>query len=151
MFMGLFLPQLAHPCLFFIDLQLYFTYWYMLMILLCSAHPFKAIDHLVYGLRGEFAVKDLGNLHYFLGIEVAHRTAGLTLTQRKYALDLLRRVAMLKCKPEDTPMSATVRLVSVDSCHLGEDDATTYRSIVGGLQYLTLTRPDLSFAVNQVC
>ena len=51
----------------------------------------RAIDRLVLGLRKDFAVKDLGSLHYFLGIEVARRSGDLTLTQRKYALDLLRR------------------------------------------------------------
>jgi hypothetical protein len=48
-------------------------------------------------------------------------------------------------------MCATVKLFSDDSPSLGDDDATTYHSVVGGLQYLTLTRPDLSFAVNRVC
>lgn len=48
-------------------------------------------------------------------------------------------------------MSATVKLFHADSSPLNDGDATTYRNVVGGLQYLTLTRPDLSFAVNYVC
>jgi histone deacetylase 1/2 len=48
-------------------------------------------------------------------------------------------------------MSSTTRLFSTDSALLGDAEATTYRSIVGGLQYLTLTRPDICFAVNRVC
>ena len=119
------------------------------IIVLSSSPP--AIDRLVHGLRQEFAVKDLGNLHYFLGIEVLRRSHGLTLVQRKYALDLLRRAGMMKCKPADTPMSTTVKLFTTDSSPLSDDDATTYRSVVGGLQYLTLNRPDLSFSVNRVC
>ena len=58
---------------------------------------------------------------------------------------------MLKCAPAVTPMSASVKLFAADSPVLDPDDATRYRSLVGGLQYLTLTRPDISFAVNRVC
>jgi hypothetical protein len=111
----------------------------------------SAIDLLVSGLRQEFAVKDLGHLHYFLGLEISRRGQELTITQRQYALDLLRRAGMLKCKPSHTPMASTMKLFSADNALLSEDDSTTYRSIVGGLQYLTLTRPDLSFAINRVC
>jgi hypothetical protein len=58
---------------------------------------------------------------------------------------------MLKCKAANTPMSATVKPFSDSSPLFGDDHATTYRSVVGGLQYLTLTRPDLFFDVNRVC
>jgi histone deacetylase 1/2 len=119
------------------------------IIVLSSSSP--AIDRLILGLRDAFAVKDLGHLHYFLGVEVARHKGGLTLTQRQYALDLLRRAGMLKCKTANTPMSVVTKLFPADSPLLVDEDATTYRSIVGGLQYLTLTRPDLAFAVNRVC
>ena len=110
-----------------------------------------AADRLVIALRDDFAVKDLGALHFFLGLEVSQSSAGVTLTQKKYALDLLRRAGMLKCKPATTPMSATDRLSAFDGDPLSPDDATEYRSLVGGLQYLTITRPDVSYAVNRVC
>src|SRR5438105_15176535 len=58
---------------------------------------------------------------------------------------------MLKCRPAPTPMAANDHLCAADGDPLSDDDATAYRSMVGGLQYLTLTRPDLSFAVNRVC
>lgn len=109
------------------------------------------VDHLLSALSGRFAVKDLGTLHYFLGLEVSWSSAGLTLTQHKYCLDLLRRVGMLKCKHATTPMSATDRLPALDGDLLTSDDATKYRSIICGLQYLTITRPDISYAVNRVC
>jgi histone deacetylase 1/2 len=110
-----------------------------------------AADRLLSALGGHFAVKDLGALHYFLGLEVSRSPAGLTLTQHKYSLDLLRRAGMLQCKHATTPMSATDRLSALDGALLPSDDATEYRSIVGGLQYLTITRPDISYAVNRVC
>lgn len=108
-------------------------------------------DRLLSALSGHFAVKDLGALHYFLGLEVSWSPAGLTLTQYKYSLDLLRRAGMLQCKHATTPMSATDWLSALDGALLPLDDATEYRNIVGGLQYLTITRPDISYAVNRVC
>jgi histone deacetylase 1/2 len=102
-------------------------------------------------MRDEFAVKDLGILHFFLGIEVHHQSSGIVLTQKKYALDLLQRAGMLKCTPASTPMTVVDKLSAHEGTLLSADDATRYRSVVGGLQYLTLTRPDLSFAVNKVC
>jgi histone deacetylase 1/2 len=110
-----------------------------------------AASRLVSTLSGDFAVKDLGALHYFLGLEVSRSSAGLTLTQHKYCPDLLHCAGMLKCKHATTPMSAIDRLSVLDGDLLSLDDATEYRSLVGGLQYLTITRPDVSYAVNHVC
>ena len=76
---------------------------------------------------------------------------GMTLTQRKYALDLLHRVSMDNCKSTSTPLSSTVGLARDTGALLGTENSFRYRSIVGGLQYLTRTRPNISFAVNKVC
>jgi len=111
-----------------------------------------AVNVLLKALREDFALKDLGDLHYFLGIEVEKKPSGdLLLTQRKYAKDILTRMGMLKCKPVSTPMSSTEKVSQYDGDPLGPEDCTRYRSIVGALQYVTLTRPDLAFAVNKVC
>jgi histone deacetylase 1/2 len=75
----------------------------------------------------------------------------LLLTQEKYASDLLSKLGMTDCKPAPTPLSTTDPLSLVIGDPLGSEDSTKYRSIVGGLQYLTLTRPDLAFSVNKVC
>jgi histone deacetylase 1/2 len=64
----------------------------------------SAADCLMSALSGDFALKNLGKLHYFLGLEVAHTASGLMLTQQKYYPDLLRRVGMLKCKTPTTHM-----------------------------------------------
>jgi hypothetical protein len=90
-------------------------------------------------------------LHYFLGIEVKRDERGITLSQGKYAKDILSRVGMIHCKPSPTPLPATEKLSKFEGKPLGMDDNTKCRSIVGALQYLTLTRTDLVFAVNKVC
>ena len=71
------------------------------------------------------------------------------LSQQKYIKDLLLRASMFDYKSASTPMSTTTSL----SLHVGDplSDPYTYRSIVGALQYCTITRPDISFAVNKVC
>ena len=76
---------------------------------------------------------------------------GLVTSQERYATQILKRVGMSLCKPVDTPLSTTEKLSLTDGAPLGPDDSVRYRSIVGALQYLTLTRPDISFAVNKVC
>jgi histone deacetylase 1/2 len=111
----------------------------------------KAVDALLHDLGMDFALKDLGELHYFLGIEVQKVHDGVILSQEKYAHDLLHRVNMYACKTVDTPLSVTDKLSLTDGDLLSGEDSTRYRSIVGALQYMTLTRPDISFAVNKVC
>jgi histone deacetylase 1/2 len=110
----------------------------------------KAITALLQDLGSVFILKDLGDLHYFLGIEVKKFDQGIMLTQEKYALDLLDRVG-LKCKALSTPLSTSQKLSITEGELLGPKGSTRYRSIVGALQYLTLTRPDIAFSVNKVC
>jgi histone deacetylase 1/2 len=120
-------------------------------IIVISSCP-SATSRLIHDMSVQFAVKDLGSLNYFLDTEVHHlATGGLVLSQKKYAMELLKRAGLLKCAPATTPMITTDKLSAHDGTPLSPDDATRYRSIVGGLQYLTLTRPDISFAVNKVC
>ena len=111
----------------------------------------KATVALLQDLKQEFALKDLGDLHYFLGIEVSKVKDGIVLSQGKYASELLQRVGMTQCKPVSTPLPTSEKLSLYDGEVLGPEDATRYRSIVGALQYLTLTRPDIAFPVNKVC
>nr|XP_020181545.1 uncharacterized mitochondrial protein AtMg00810-like [Aegilops tauschii subsp. strangulata] len=100
-------------------------------------------------LRAEFAIKDLGPLHYFLGVEVVRRSDGFFLHQRKYAHELVDRAGMLNCKPAATPVDTKAKLSASDGSPAS--DATIYQSIVGALQYLTLTRPEIQYVVQQVC
>jgi hypothetical protein len=110
-----------------------------------------ATERLLAQLRDDFAVKDLGTLNYFLGNEVHHYDHGLILTQEKYVCDLLNHTNMATCHGVPTPMLPSDKLFLDDGDRLSPDDATRYRSVVGALQYLSLTRPDISFAVNKVC
>jgi hypothetical protein len=102
-------------------------------------------------LRDDFALKDLGDLHYFLGIDVNMVKDGIILSQDKYACDLLKRAGMTECKPASMPLATGGKLMAHSGTQLGSTDATKYKSIVGALQYLTLTRPNLPFDVNKVC
>jgi hypothetical protein len=99
-------------------------------------------------LAQEFSMKDLSDLHYFLGIEVIRNDKGIFLSQAKYALDLLTRADMVDCKPISTPLVVGSHLTESGTPHC---DATQFRSLAGALQYLTLTRPDLSYNVNSIC
>ncbi|GJX72029.1 ribonuclease H-like domain-containing protein [Tanacetum coccineum] len=109
---------------------------------------YRGYQKIIDSLHKEFDMTDLGALNYFLGISAVLHSTGLFLSQKKYALQLLERAHMVNCNPSRTP-------VDTDS-KLGPDgvpvqDPTLYRSLAGGLQYLTFTRPDLSYAVQQIC
>ncbi|XP_022041900.1 uncharacterized mitochondrial protein AtMg00810-like [Helianthus annuus] len=104
------------------------------------------ITSFVARLHKEFSVKDLGPLGYFLGLEVTHSDASLFLSQAKYAHDILSRAGLLDSKPVATPLATTDTFLSKG---VPFHDPTLYRSLVGALQYLTITRPDVSYAVNQ--
>ncbi|XP_039803709.1 uncharacterized mitochondrial protein AtMg00810-like [Panicum virgatum] len=91
-------------------------------------------------------MKDLGQLHHFLGVSVTHSSAGLFLSQRQYILDILEHAGMQDCKLCSTPVDTCAKL-SYDGPPV--DDPSQYRSLVGALPWLTFTRPDIAFAVQQ--
>ena len=99
-------------------------------------------------LAQKFEIKDLGNLRYFLGIEVARSKKGIFLTQRKFTLDILKETGMLGCKPVDTPVDANFKLRTSSS--VKEVNRERYQKLVGKLIYLSHTRPDIAFAVSLV-
>ncbi|XP_026436207.1 uncharacterized protein LOC113334084 [Papaver somniferum] len=108
------------------------------------------LNSLISALSIEFKMKDLGSLYYFLGIEVTRNchTNSLLLTQNKYCLELLVKDDMVDCKPCSTPVAKGTRCSLYDGDPL--QDPLHYRSLVGGLQYLTMTRPDIDFVVSYV-
>lgn len=100
-------------------------------------------------LQKEFSMKDLGPLNHFLGINVTPHSGGLLLTQRQYCLEILERAGMSDCKPCLTPVDTSAKFSTEGSPSVS--DPTDFRSLAGALQYLTFTRPDISYAVQQVC
>uniref|UniRef100_A0A2N9HCS0 Integrase catalytic domain-containing protein n=1 Tax=Fagus sylvatica TaxID=28930 RepID=A0A2N9HCS0_FAGSY len=108
----------------------------------------EGIQILINHLSSSFLTKDLGKLRYFLGIEVARSKAGISLSQRKYTLDILQDTGYLGSKPVATPMEPNLKLMPDEGDFV--DDPDTYRRLVGKLIYLTITRPDISYAVSIV-
>jgi hypothetical protein len=99
-------------------------------------------------LHSTFHMKDLGQLTYFLGLEVHHQPHGLFLHQHKYSQELVQLAGLTNTTSVDTPMELNVKYRRDE----GEliDDPTTYRKLVGSLIYLTITRPDISYVVHTV-
>ncbi|XP_062188960.1 uncharacterized mitochondrial protein AtMg00810-like [Phragmites australis] len=92
---------------------------------------------------------DLDDLHFFLGISVTRSPDGSFLSQCQYALDLLQRVGMAECHSTATPVDTHAELSATEGVSVA--DPSEYRSLAGALRYLTLTRPELAYAVQQVC
>ncbi|RVW89807.1 Retrovirus-related Pol polyprotein from transposon RE1 [Vitis vinifera] len=106
------------------------------------------ISDLISILSSEFSLKDLGSLHYFLGLEVKYLPNGLFVSQTKYTRDLLEHIKMMECTHTNTPMALKSIITPSDEQHI---DPTRYRQLVGSLQYLTFTRPNIVHAVNKAC
>ncbi|KAL0534655.1 hypothetical protein IC582_028946 [Cucumis melo] len=96
----------------------------------------------------EFKIKDLENLKYFLGIEVAISKEGISVSQRKYTFDLLTKTSMLGCRLADASIEFNCKLGNYNDQVLV--DKEQYQRLVGKLIYLSLTRPDISFTVSVV-
>ncbi|XP_057514981.1 uncharacterized mitochondrial protein AtMg00810-like [Actinidia eriantha] len=116
--------------------------------ILITGSSSSLIESIISNMSSSFALKNLGSLHYFLGIEVLNVPQGLFLSQVKYATDLLTKVGMKDCKPSGSPSSLKSSVVVDDPLF---DKLELYKSLVGSLQYLILTRPELSFSMNMVC
>jgi Reverse transcriptase (RNA-dependent DNA polymerase) len=106
------------------------------------------VTSLISSLGFQFSLKDLGRLHYFLGIQVTTQTNGIHLAQPQYIHDLLVRAKMDGVKPCKTSFAKGDPLAKFDGTSMA--DPHLYHSIVGALQYATITRPDISYAVNNV-
>jgi len=98
-------------------------------------------------LASEFEIKDLGSLKYFHGIEIARSKKGISVSQRKYVLDLLQETGMSGCRPADTPMDPNSKLWEKGDTPV---DTGRYQRLVGKLVYLAHTRPDIAFPVSVV-
>lgn len=104
--------------------------------ILVTGSNLRIIEKIIYHLRPEFALKDLGDFNYFLGLKVTSSVEGLHLSQTKYIRDLLKKAQMLHCKRCQTPMSSIEKLVK-DTC-IDFENPSPCRSLIGSLQYVTL-------------
>lgn len=116
--------------------------------ILITGSSSSSITNLITILSSKFAMKDLGCLSYFLGLEALYHGSSIILSQTKYASDLLVKAGMQECKPSFSPPSAKPTQFTPDPDFL---DVQWFRTIVGSLQYLTLTKPEIAFAVNLAC
>lgn len=126
------------------DGHLVFLLLYVDDIIMTGNHP-NFIASLIAILGQDFDLKDLGRLHYFLGLQFDYTSTRPFVHQTKYATDLLHNFFMFECKPYKTSCTPTAYFITNDIPLL--TDRIAYRSMVGTLQYLTFIRPDLSFAV----
>jgi hypothetical protein len=117
--------------------------------IILTASSTELLRRTISALQREFAMKDLGPLHHFLGITVERRPDKLFLHQRTYMLDILKRAVMTDCKPCSTPVDLKVKLPADSGPPV--QDPSQFQSIAEALQYLTFTRPDIAYVVQQVC
>ena len=99
-------------------------------------------------LDRQFKLKDLGDLKFFLGLEVLRSKEGINLCQRKYALEILDEAGMLACKLANTSMDHNLKLNKYEGKEL--NNPGTYRRLIGRLLYLTITRLDITFAIYRL-
>ena len=109
----------------------------------------ERVQTIINQLNKSFTLKDLSEVNYFLGIQVRHTTEGLHLSKTKYIKDLLCKAKMKFAKSSGTPMTSGLKLSAYGSDPV--ENGQLYRSIVGALQYVTITRPEISYCVNRMC
>jgi hypothetical protein len=102
-------------------------------------------QRIVSALQQEFTMKDLGELHHFLGMHVQHCGDGLLLSQEQYMMEILNRAGMAESKPCSTPVDTNPKVSATDDAPVA--DASDFHSLAGALQYLTFTRPDIAYVV----
>ena len=96
-------------------------------------------------MQGEFEMSMMGELKYFLGLQIKQENEGIYISQQKYIRDHLKKIDVQDCKPLGTPMSSSL---SPDKDDLGKAmDNKLYRSMIGSLLFLTVSRPGIMFSI----
>jgi hypothetical protein len=95
-------------------------------------------------------MKDLGMMHYFLGLEVWQRTDEIFLSQRKFTVEILKKFGMTDCKSMPTLMVMDLKKMNDASTDSGEIDPHLYRHLIGSLMYMVNTRPDICYAIVEI-
>lgn len=128
----------------------YFAVWVYVDDIIIASNDDAEAERLKDDLKKAFKLRDLGELKYFLGLEIARSNTGISVCQRKYTLELLEETGMLACKPSSIPMDPSLKLAQHSPEPLLED-GSVYRRLIGKMMYLTITRPDITFAINKLC
>ena len=115
-------------------------------ILVSRSDPI-ALKVYIHDLDTYFALKTLGSVNHFLGFEAHKDIGGMCLIQSKYTLDLLKKAGMQDCKPCETLVNLGISLTNEGDSFF---DLSHYRTIIGSIQYLTYTSPDIVFVVNKL-
>ena len=112
--------------------------------ILIASNNVQAVNELKFSLDKHFKLKDLGGLKYFLGLEVARLDKGISLNQRKYALEVLKDARMTACKPSKVPMEQNLKLSKFQGKLLS--NPRVYRRLLD----LIITRPDIAYVVQKL-
>ncbi|XP_072066679.1 uncharacterized protein [Arachis hypogaea] len=118
--------------------------------LVLTGNDLNEIESIKRLLDQKFKIKDLGDLKYFLGMEMARSSKGIHLCQRKYAVNILKDHGFLECKPASTPMDYTSASKLSQNSGTALEGKTHYRQLVGRLLYLTNTRLDIAYAIGRL-
>ncbi|KAI0520008.1 hypothetical protein KFK09_007473 [Dendrobium nobile] len=116
--------------------------------LLITGNNQKKISAVINKLSVQFIMKHLGQVHEFLGIKIEHSNNAYFLSQRKYAESILKLAMLTECKPLANPTCNKLPSTFQEDCILS--DPPMYRRIIGSLQYLVLTRPDVAYSIKQL-
>ena len=120
---------------------------YVNNLIIIGSDP-SLVDNIIWRLDSKFSTKDLRVLYFFCGIKVLASSTSLLLSRQKYVIDLLSKHNMLHSKPVSTSLAVDTSLTTTDG--FAPINATMYRQVVGSLQHLWITCPNISFAVNKL-
>ncbi|XP_019226912.1 PREDICTED: uncharacterized protein LOC109208282 [Nicotiana attenuata] len=116
-------------------------------VLVASTH-LQEIESLKTFLHNTFKIKDLGRLHYFLGLEVQYTERGVLMSQRKFTMDLLKEFGCIDSPPMTSPLDSSLKLKADEGARSA--DPSYYRKLIGKLNFLTNTRLDIAYSVQHL-